>query len=341
MIEEKEIESGVKELADEWLEQVDARLPAEIAAGKEHGNLDEGLLRKRIRLGVRKWPDGCEVFIKSALRDTLREVFAQAADVLGERLLPPAPQAPLDALRYHEKHDEWSLPITNLNQPLWLALVHGVTRHLAIEYKLTIKINTRWGIAPSSNATPRELLTSFGMSPDEFSLYKTDSVDPLPPDTPLSIRRGECFEAQKDGKYGSIAIVSSPRGSQTIEEDVEGVNEAGINARLIAVGSQKYVEVCAVDVPSPPWGREQANILIAIPATYPSGALDGFYLELPFTHAGGSIPRQQQIVAIDGRNWALISWHYHESRPWSPSHDDLTTHIENCRGFFLARGVRG
>jgi hypothetical protein len=258
MSEEKGSAIAEKEQGDHWLEEVDAELPEEIVAGKAHGKLEQKLLQKKIKLGIRKWSDGCEVYLKAALTDTLSEVFAKGAEILGEPLLPPAPKTPLDALRYFKKHDKWSDPLTNLEQPLWLALAHGLTRHLGVEYKLAIKINARWAIAPSSKATPRELLTSFGMDPQEFSLYKVDGVDALPPDAPLSIQRGDCFEAQKDGKYGSTASVSHPhRGSQTIEDDIEAANEAGVTARFIAVGSQKYVEVVGIGVPSPPWERNK------------------------------------------------------------------------------------
>jgi hypothetical protein len=338
MVKEKDLAVAV---GDQWLEDVDAELPEEIAAGKACGKLEPAHLQKKIKLGVRKWPDGREAHFKAALTDTLGEVFAKGAEVVGEPLLPPAPQTALDLLRCRKKHDGWSDPLTNLEQPLWLAFANGCTRHFGIEYKLSVKINTRWGIAPSARATPRELLTSFGMNPQEFSLYTVDGVDPLPHDAPLSIRRGHCFEAQKDGKYGSaFSMRRAPRGSQTIEDDVETAKEAGVTARLVTVGNQKYVEARDIGVPSPPWGKEQASILIAIPATYPSGGLDAFYLELPFTHSSGSIPRQQEVETIAGRACALISWHYHESRPWNPHQDDLITHIQHCRGFFLARGVR-
>ncbi len=341
MIKENDLAVADKQLGDDWLEDIDAELPAEIGAGAAHGKLDQRLHEKKIELGVRTWPDGREMHFKAALTDNLGEVFAKGAAALAEPLLPPAPQAPLDALRYLKKQHEWSEPLTKLEQPLWLALAHGVTRHFGVEYKLVVKINTRWGVAQSATATPRELLTTFGMSPQEFSLYKVDAVEPLPPDTPLSLQRGDCFEAQKDGKYGSAVLVSrAARGSQTIEDDVEAANETGVIARLITGGAQNYVEVRDIIVPSPPWGNSRADILIAVPATYPAGGLDAFYLGLPFTHSSGSIPNQQQAVSIEGRNWVLISWHYHESRPWNPLQDDLTTHLQHCRGYFLNRGVR-
>ncbi len=341
MIKEKDLSVAEKELGDHWLESVDAEVPEELGAGQAHGKLADRFQKKLIKLGVRNWPDGQELHFKASLTDTIGEVFAKGAEVLGKPLLPPTPQSPLDALRYLKKRGEWSEPLTNLDQSLWLALAHGVTRHLGIEYELAVKINTRWGIAPSSTATPRELLTSFGMNPQEFSLYTLDGVDPLPPDTPLSLQRSDCFEAQKDGKYGStLAVSRAPRGSQTIEDDIDAANEAGETARLVNVGGQEYVEVRDIGVPSPPWGNGRANILIAVPATYPSGGLDAFYVELPFTHSSGRIPNQQSTVSIDGRNWTLISWHYHETRPWNPLQDDLTTHIPHCRGFFLKRGIR-
>lgn len=341
MLENKESEVIEPQQGIHWVEAVDAELPAEILTSSSRDKLNEKFLRERIRLGVRRWPDGCEVFIKVALRDTVGEVFDKAADVLGEPLLPRAPQVPLDSLRYRARDGKWSEPLAKLDQPLWLALAHGVTRHFGVEYKLVIKINARWGIAPSESATPRELLTSFGMNPNEFSLYTVDGTDPLPPDAPLALRRGDCFEAQKDGKYGSeIAVSRVIRGSQSIEDDIEVVNHSERIAELRTVGNQKYVEVRNLSVPSPPWGTGVADILVAVPTTYPTGGLDAFYLGLPFSHSSGSIPNQQQIITLDGRNWALISWHYHEGRPWNPLQDNLETHIQHCRGFLLTRGVR-
>jgi hypothetical protein len=341
MIKEDDLTVADKKLGNDWLEDIDADLPPDVASGAAQGKLDDKHKEKKIELGVRSWPDGREKHFKALLTDNLGEVFVKGAAALGELLLPPAPQAQLDLLRYLKRGRDWSEPLTNLEQPLWLALAHGVTRHFGIEYQLLVKINTRWGIVPSATATPRELLTSFGMSPQEFSLYTVDGVDPLPPDTPLSLQRGDCFEAQKDGKYGStVSVGRALRGSQTIEDDIEAANESGEIARLLTVGSQKYVEVTNLSVPSPPWGNGKATILIAIPATYPSGGLDAFYLALPFTHSSNSIPKQQQAVSIAARDWALISWHYHESRPWNALQDDLITHIQHCKGFFLTRGVR-
>lgn len=317
----------------------DNKLHQHLADSKACGELAEAIKHIRVRIGIRRFPAGDEKHFNAPLSDTVGEVFRCGARVLDEYLLPPAPAEPLDYLR-QRRHHEWSEPLTDLDQPLWLLLAHDHSRHFSIEYRLIVKINTKWGVAPSEHATPRELLTSFGFDPAQFSLYLANGTTPLPPDTPLHIKRGEKFEAQADGRYGDSSAISRPRrGSQTIEDDVAEVKEGGIDAALVVVGEQKYVEVRGLSVPSPPWNPNNASILIAVSATYPTGGFNAFYLESSVSHQSGAIPRQQGTSAIAGRSWVLISWHYASNRPWDSRYDDLSTHIEHCRGFFLERGV--
>ena len=176
------------------------------------------------------------------------------------------------------KHGHWSDPIGDLEKPLWIAIVDGCSRHFAIEYRLIVQINTRWGVAPSDHATPRELLMSFGLNPAEYSLYAIDGKDPLPPDTPLNLRRGERFEAQKDGRYGAPATTAN--GHLRIEEELETLRAAGFDARLHSKQGQLYVEIGRLTVPSPPWSAPNARILSAVPATYPASASGNFTMKL-------------------------------------------------------------
>ncbi|HLG16953.1 MAG TPA: E2/UBC family protein [Blastocatellia bacterium] len=334
--------TAVDDLVDgQWLEDIDAALPQAVAEATVDGRLPAKAQHLKVQVGFRELPDGHEVKFKASLTNTLLEVFEWAAQELGKPLLPPASNQPLDLLRCRERHgDGWSEPITGLDRPLWLVLVESCSRHFGIEYVLAVKINTKWAVAPSAKMTPRELLTSFGFDPSQFSLYKPDSTEPLPADTPIPLHRGERFEAQKDGKYGASVMAERPaRGSQTIDDDLEGIREAGIDARLLDSNGQKYAEVKGIAVPSPPWSLDRLTLLFAIPATYPTGGLDAFYIELPVSHASGSVPYQSQTAQIDGRSWGLISWHYPTGRPWNPSHDDLSTHIEHCRGALMRRGV--
>jgi len=320
---------------DQWAEELDHPLPEPVTAAKDF-SLPPGLGDLKIRLGVERWPHSPEKHFRARLDDTLLEVMRHGAKEVGETLFPPHSDSPLDLLRSkrHGSHD-WSAPITELETPLWVHLVQGGTRHFAIEYQLVIGINTKWGVAEDAHMTPRQLLASFGFEPNDYSLYQGNSTEPLPPDTPLHLKRGEHFEAQKDGRYG----LTAPRGLQTIEDDVASVCAADISARLIGQNGQRFVEVVGIEIPSPPWSGPRATIAVAVPASYPQGGLDGFYLEKT-VNQGGSIPYEQPAITLDGRTFALISWHYATGRDWNPSRDDLASHIAHCRGYFLKRGVR-
>jgi hypothetical protein len=327
-----------KSREERWTENLNSTLPDVILDAKTHGKLPVELRRLQVVLSIRELPDGEVKHFRAALTDTLLEIFEKGAQVLGGALLP-AGTTPLDKLHCREHGGDWSSPLINLERPLWLALTDECTRILGIAYVLAVKINVKWAIASSANITPRVLLTEFGFDPAQFSLYKRGSNTPLNPDEEIDICRGDSFEALKDGRYGSAPLSLPPRGSQTINDDIQALREAGTLARLLSFNNQKNVEICDLDVPSPPWATERANILITVPAAYPIAGLDGFYIELPFTHLTGSIPYQSGTAAIAGRTWALISWHYPATRPWNPVCEDLAAHIEHCRGFFLQRGV--
>jgi hypothetical protein len=315
-------------------------LPEYIVEAARLGGVPEGLDRLTILVSVRQWPEGKEHHIRVGLSESLLEMMRKGAQAIQMPLLPPAPEPPLDLLRARErKSREWSEAIEDLDTPLWLAMAHGLLPKFAIEYRLVIRINAKWGVAPEPAMTPRLILTTFGFDPAQFTLYHLNSSQPLPPDTPITITRGECFEAQKDGRYGSAAVAPA-RGCQTIEDDTAELSSSGVSVRLVTESGQRYVEVRNLAIPSPPWSKSLANILIAVPATYPQGGLDGFYLERN-VDCGGTVPNQQSVVTIEGRSWALISWHYANGRPWDPTRDDLASHIVHCRGFFLRRGVRG
>jgi len=133
----------------------------------------------------------------------LLEVLDEGAKKLEVRLLPN-PETPLDRLRGLFEHH-------HVGDPLNLELILGDflkqephTHHFAVDLVLAIQVNTRWRIAPEKEMTPKAILTLADLSWEEYSLYfPPDSVEPLPPDTPVKLHRGQRFEAQRDGKYGA------------------------------------------------------------------------------------------------------------------------------------------
>jgi Prokaryotic E2 family E len=321
-----------------WSESPDHPVPEHIIGRAQCGTLSDEFTSLHVSLSVRRLPSGHATHFHAHLGDTLLRVYEKAAEALQERLLPPAPAIPFDLLFFHTHDGEWRATTANLEEPLWEALAGGMTRHLGIDYRLIVRINAKWGVVTSERLTPKQLLAELEFDPAQFSLYRHDSDVPLPPDAPLHVRRGEHFEAQKDGRYGGTA--SPPviaRGLQRIEYDVEQMRQAGESLRLLSEGGQRYVEI-AISIPAPPWSASSALILIAVPANYPIGGLDAFYLDPDIT-IRGTVHRAQAAGPLLGKKWNLISWHYSVARPWNPRIDDFQSHVAHCKGFFLERGV--
>jgi hypothetical protein len=160
--------------------------------------------KREVEISVEKFhpPSHERRHFRMPLAATLLEVLDKGAKELGEHLLPNA-QMPLDRLRgVYQDHQA--------GEPLNLELTLGEflqeeprTHHFAVELVLAIRINTRWRIAPEMEMTPKQILALADLPWQEYSLYNPcDSVEPLPPDIPVKLHRGEHFEAQRDGKYG-------------------------------------------------------------------------------------------------------------------------------------------
>lgn len=133
--------------------------------------------------------------------EPLLAVLDEGARLLGEVLLP-SPDRTLDRLRGVYRDDKIGEPL-DLEETLGEFLDrHPVTHHFAVELVLAIRVNTQWRVAPETEMSPKAILGLFGLSWEQYTLYKPDETEPLPLDTPLHLERGECFEAQKDGKYG-------------------------------------------------------------------------------------------------------------------------------------------
>lgn len=121
--------------------------------------------------------------------------------------------------------------------------------------------------------------------------------------------------------------------------EVNSLASRGANVALTKVDDQCFVRTQTA-APSPPWDRSSYEILIPIPAAYADASLDAFYLELPYTVNGTSHPRVSGgVIALDGKQWQLVSWHYPDAQPWTRGVDTIESHIAHCGGFFLNRGA--
>lgn len=155
-----------------------------------------------LHLSVRILPDGHQHPLKVPGTATLLDVMQEGANRVGASLLP-TPDQPLDRLHNIGKHHEVGPAIEDMGQPAADYLSEpGHTDDFGIELVLAIRLNTQWQIAPQPSMSPREILQVFSLDFQEYTLYRPMSADPLPLDAPISLSRGEGFEAQRDGKYG-------------------------------------------------------------------------------------------------------------------------------------------
>jgi hypothetical protein len=159
----------------------------------------------KFRVEVLHHPDYEPKHLQVKRNATLLEVMDEAARKLDVKLLPNS-HTPLDQLRGVYEHHRVGEPLA-LNETVEDFLrQEPKTHHLAIELVLALEINTRSRIAPEKEMTPKAILALAGLSWEQYSLYyPADCVDPLPPDTPVKLHRGQRFEAQRDGKYGAEA----------------------------------------------------------------------------------------------------------------------------------------
>jgi hypothetical protein len=183
------IEETVLEVIEEGREREDAEVTVELLHDPSHE-------RRHFRI---------------AREATLLEVLDEGAKKLGAHLLPSA-EKPLDLLRGVYKDHQ-------VGEPLNLELTLGEflsqeprTHHFAVELVLAIRVNTRWRVAPEKEMTPKAILALADLPWQEYSLYRCDGVEPLPPDTPVKLHRGEHFEAQRDGKYGAEGCGADRKG---------------------------------------------------------------------------------------------------------------------------------
>jgi hypothetical protein len=131
---------------------------------------------------------------------------------------------------------------------------------------------------------------------------------------------------------------SNPKPPAGIEREAGSLAVQGVSIKLLDQGGQCFVRVTGLVTPSPPWGAPSHDILIAVPMAFETAGLDGFYLRQPYSFNSGTHPRVNgQKIDLDGATWQLVSWHYSTDKSWTAGQDNLASHIEHCRGFFLNR----
>jgi hypothetical protein len=183
----------------------------EATHSKDRGNnapVDPHAIAVQVRLRkTREHGDEKRVTIRVGKQATLLDLMQDGAERLGVEILP-SPTNPFDTLHQTKSgSDDIGPAISDLDSTIQEFLREpGAAPDFIILLELVFRVNTRWAISPSTEQTPRQILTlpKIELSPEEYSLYNSDSSDVLPPDQPVRICHGTVFEAQKDGKYGNF-----------------------------------------------------------------------------------------------------------------------------------------
>jgi hypothetical protein len=173
----------------------------------------ESLESKEVEIRAALLPDADNAkHFRMSLVATLLEVLDKSAAELNVQLLPNFDK-PLDRLHGIYRGQEVGEAL-NLELTLSKFLEDKPETNLfGVELVRAIRVNTRWLIAPEEQMTPKSILALAGLAWEEYSLYSPpDSLQPLPPDTNITLFRGKEFEAQRDGKYGSRANYADCEG---------------------------------------------------------------------------------------------------------------------------------
>ena len=142
------------ETQPDWTEKPEFDLPPNLTDCAKTGHISPEIGCIQVCISVLQWPDGKEYLLRARLADTLLDIMQAGAKSVGLPLLPPPPQEPLDFLRSQKRQGGgWSQPLTELKTPLLLALVKEYSRRFAIEFRLAIKVNAKWGVVPTPEMT--------------------------------------------------------------------------------------------------------------------------------------------------------------------------------------------
>lgn len=115
--------------------------------------------------------------------------------------------------------------------------------------------------------------------------------------------------------------MSSPQ----LLSEIEALRREGYSIEHVADGKSELVIIKDYPVASG-YSKQQTDLLIKAPISYPNGKLDMFWTDVDLVLAGGDIPKQaKKIENLNGQQWRRYSWH---PASWNPGHDNLFTFLE-------------
>lgn len=119
----------------------------------------------------------------------------------------------------------------------------------------------------------------------------------------------------------------SRREFALLSKDEVFLETLSCNWETITDGTRRWLIISDYILPSG-YNVTSCNLAVEIPQSYPAAQLDMFYCDPPLALDGGTCPAatdvRQHIAGVSFQRW---SRHRNSANPWSPSQDNVSTHL--------------
>ncbi len=113
--------------------------------------------------------------------------------------------------------------------------------------------------------------------------------------------------------------------SSAVQHEVEELRKQGLAVSLVE-GQDGFIHVILENYSLPSgYSVQSSKLLVKLPASYPNGMPDMFWVDEAVRLANGSLPDRANPEAVNGNTWLRFSWH---PARWNPGNDTLLTYLE-------------
>ena len=186
-------------------------------------------------------------------------------------------------------------------------------------------------VHPGDTATAESILTLVGLCPTS---YRVHIENPCEPEEPCEltcervIKNGFRFQPiARDGNLGRDD--PGPGIPPPLARQVRDLEAEGLAVEHVDGGKHFVVTIAPVPLPAG-LGGQSSQVMILVPKTFPTAAIDMFYLPTSVTGASEAFKkRANRIETHGGKQWRRVSWH--RTTPWRPGAETLSSYLAFVR----------
>jgi hypothetical protein len=180
----------------------------------------------------------------------------------------------------------------------------------------------------------REAISAASLDPNKdwqiYLIVRDQPKQPLAIDDHIDLRPAGIEKlrlTQKDVNNGETATPAR-RDFKLLDRDEQHLSAAGHRWETRLTGGGRWLLIHDYQLP-PGYSEEFVQMALMIPSTYPSTAMDMFYLYPTVRKANGTlIPQTEATVDVDGVPFQRWSRH----RSWNPATDNVMTQLAMADG---------